>query len=306
MESREYAYKKGDSGEEIMTDVYWINTSIVQSRPIAIIYHAGGFVKWSKAIVPKSQVCTLARMGFVVVVPNYRLCPQISVFDGPVTDSKDCLLWANNRLPGLLQDGSVDVDPRRIVTMGHSAGGTLALLMGNVANVPVTAVLDFYGLKYLSDPSWSLPIPEFQQSPSWPEELINKIHAGPQVSAAERHSGHGIPPPREAWFATHMKQGTWLHQVVKDGDLSRIDGTVQFSASFPKTMFIHGTADKVTHHGFSERAHRELKRLGVVSKLLIVDGAEHVFDLDLTEDDEDFVRYVLPGLQFLRQAVGLL
>jgi acetyl esterase/lipase len=103
-----------------------------------------------------------------------------------------------------------------------------------------------------------------------------------------------------------MKQGTWLQQVAKDGDLVRIDGTARFSASFPQTMFIHGTADKVTHHRFSERAHTELKTLGVVTELLIAEGAEHVFDLNLNEEDEDFVQHVLPGLQFLARAVRLL
>jgi acetyl esterase/lipase len=101
----------------------------IDNTPTAIIYHAGGFVKWSKEMVPKPEIFSLAKMGFVVVVPNYRLCPQISVFDGPVTDAKDCLLWAGKTLPGLLQEKSVNVDPTRVVTMGHSAGGTLALLM---------------------------------------------------------------------------------------------------------------------------------------------------------------------------------
>ena len=95
----------------------------------AIIYHAGGFVKWSKDVVPKSEISTLTDLGFVVLVPNYRLCPQISVFNGPIADSRDCLVWAANELPGLLQNESVEVDRNRIVAMGHSAGGTLALLM---------------------------------------------------------------------------------------------------------------------------------------------------------------------------------
>lgn len=103
-----------------------------------------------------------------------------------------------------------------------------------------------------------------------------------------------------------MKQGTLLDELVKNEDKSTIDGTVRFSTLFPQTMFIHGTADKVTHHRFSERAHEELKRLGVVTDLLLADGEDHVFDLTLEEDDLKFVQYVLPGLKFLARAVGLL
>jgi acetyl esterase/lipase len=78
-------------------------------------------------------------LGFLVVVPNYRLCPHISVFDGPVTDSKDCLVWAVKELPALLKkekkekkDGGDDyyeIDTSKVVTMGHSGGGGLALRM---------------------------------------------------------------------------------------------------------------------------------------------------------------------------------
>ncbi|KAK6835465.1 hypothetical protein RU639_001737 [Aspergillus parasiticus] len=306
MKAREYIYKKGDEGEDILTDVYWSEISSKRSSPIAIIYHAGGFVKWSKDVVPKSEISALTELGFVVLVPNYRLCPQISVFNGPIADSRDCLVWAANELPGLLQNESVEVDPNRIVAMGHSAGGTLALLMGSAPEVPVKAVLDFYGLKYFSDPTWRLPIPEFEQSPSWPQEYIDKIYEGRQVSASPRFLGDGTLPPRDAWFATHMKQGTLLDELVKNEDKSSIDGTVRFSTSFPQTMFIHGTADKVTHHRFSERAYEELKRLGVVTDLLLADGEDHVFDLTLEEDDMNFVKYVLPGLKFLARAVGLL
>ncbi|KAF5865349.1 hypothetical protein ETB97_004160 [Aspergillus alliaceus] len=305
MESREYIYKKGGEGEDLLTDVHWMRNSPKGGSPIAIIYHAGGFVKWSKEVVPKSEISTLARLGFVVVVPNYRLCPQISVVNGPIADSKDCLVWAATKLTELLQTESVVVDSTRIVTMGHSAGGTLALLMGSVPEVPVTAVLDFYGLKYLSDPVWQLPIPEFEESPSWPQEYIDKIYEGPQVSAEVPHLGDDASP-REAWFATHMKQGTLLDKIVEGGDKSYMDGTNRFSASFPRTMFIHGTADKVTHHRFSVRAQEDLKKLGVAADLLLADGEKHVFDLTLQEDDVSFVEYVLPGLEFLARAVGLL
>ncbi|KAE8167327.1 Alpha/Beta hydrolase protein [Aspergillus tamarii] len=306
MKAREYTYKKGNDGEDILTDVYWSGIPSKCSSPIAIIYHAGGFVKWSKEVVPKSEISALAKIGFVVIVPNYRLCPQISIHNGPITDSRDCLVWAADELPGLLQNVSVEVDPTRIVTMGHSAGGTLALLMGSAPEVPVTAVLDFYGLKYFSDPTWRLPIPEFEQSPSWPQEYIDKVYEGHQVSASPRFLWGDTLPPRDAWFATHMKEGTLLDELVQNEDKSCIDGTARFSTSFPRTMFIHGTADKVTNHRFSERAHEELKRLGVVTDLLLADGEEHVFDLTLEEDDMKFVKYVLPGLKFLARAVGLL
>lgn len=73
----------------------------------------------------------LLDLGFgAVVSPNYRLAPTISAREGPVQDAKDSYVWSQTRLPELLaRDANVHLDGNRIVTFGHSAGGTLALLM---------------------------------------------------------------------------------------------------------------------------------------------------------------------------------
>jgi acetyl esterase/lipase len=83
----------------------------------------------SKEMVPKPQIDSLTELGFVVIIPNYRLCPQISVFDGPVADAKDALIWSRTKLPGLLSEEGIIVDPERVAALGHSAGGGLALLL---------------------------------------------------------------------------------------------------------------------------------------------------------------------------------
>jgi hypothetical protein len=63
----------------------------------------------------------------VVVVPDYRLCPQVSLYDGPITDARSCLAWTRNHLPHALEDVGVKADPTHIAAFGHSAGATLAL-----------------------------------------------------------------------------------------------------------------------------------------------------------------------------------
>jgi acetyl esterase/lipase len=73
----------------------------------------------------------LLGLGFgAVVSPNYRLGPTISAQEGPVQDAKDSYLWTQTQLPSILaRDANVRLDGKKIVTLGHSAGGTLALLM---------------------------------------------------------------------------------------------------------------------------------------------------------------------------------
>lgn len=78
-------------------------------------------------MVPKPEIETLVDLGFVVVVPEYRLCPQVSVYNGPIKDAEDCLQWMRQDLPGLLESEGVKVDSQRVAAMGHSAGGGMAL-----------------------------------------------------------------------------------------------------------------------------------------------------------------------------------
>jgi acetyl esterase/lipase len=99
---------------------------------IVIILHGGGFVVGSKDMIPVIQIQTLVQeFGFVAVVPNYRLCPTVSLYEGPVTDTRDCFVWIQEKLPGLLEQDDVNVlvQPEEVVAMGYSAGGTLALLL---------------------------------------------------------------------------------------------------------------------------------------------------------------------------------
>lgn len=81
----------------------------------------------SKAIINH----LIEELGAVVVVPDYRLCPAVSAWEGPVTDAKACLAWVHDELPNVLArtGGQVVIDVNRIATIGFSAGGTLALLL---------------------------------------------------------------------------------------------------------------------------------------------------------------------------------
>jgi acetyl esterase/lipase len=79
-------------------------------------------------MIPEAQKRKLVELGFIVVVPNYRLAPSISLYEGPLQDAKDAYAWCHTELSALLPDG-VSVDPTRMVSIGYSAGATLALMM---------------------------------------------------------------------------------------------------------------------------------------------------------------------------------
>ena len=79
-------------------------------------------------MIAKNQIINLIRMGFVVAIPEYRLCPQVSIYDGPIRDARDVYVWCQEKLPSLLQGAiGIQADGKRLVAWGHSAGANLAL-----------------------------------------------------------------------------------------------------------------------------------------------------------------------------------
>ena len=54
----------------------------------ALDFHGGGYVVvGSRAMLPAAHIEVLNEAGLVAVTSDYRLCPTISVVDGPVADS---------------------------------------------------------------------------------------------------------------------------------------------------------------------------------------------------------------------------
>ena len=84
----------------------------------------------SRAMLPAAHISALNESGFIAVSSDYRLSPTVSVLDGAVSDSVAAYEWAQNDLPRLLEkERGITVDGKNIVTLGHSCGGGLALLM---------------------------------------------------------------------------------------------------------------------------------------------------------------------------------
>lgn len=269
----------------------------------------------STQLIPAAEVSALVEMGFVVILPEYQLCPQVSLHDGPVTDARDCYAWARTTLPGLLrQDALINVDPLRIVVMGHSAGANLALLLGSLPEPPV-AILDLYGVKYLRDPHYHTPLPLFASLPEVPSETLAKVLNGPQaLTSAPMMLPDGKPnlaDPRAAWLLMALKRGTSISGVIEDGNYDRVDGAATFAGlagkaqakRFPPTCFIHGTADDFVPLRVAEQAHRELQAAGVPTKLVVGEGLPHAFDLRGLKKEDKAWEIVEKGLEFLKSYV---
>jgi acetyl esterase/lipase len=279
------------------------------------VIYGGGFVSGSKSSVSNARLESLTLdLGFVVVVPNYRHCPTVSLYEGPIRDVHDCYLWTHDALPKiLLDDLGIVADGQRIAVIGSSAGGLLALhLVGFVnqpphrasdqgqlaytnirpcyqgsATPPPKAIAAYFPALYLSDAFWSTPMASMSAIPRFQPEFLDQVmEEGTVVEAPPSfkkipESPVPVPDlarPRAAWFLSHLRDGTWMQNIVQDGDYARVDPAELFSERYPPTCFIHGTEDKVIPPRFSEQAYRTLQSFSVQSELLIVEGKGHDFE----------------------------
>lgn len=86
--------------------------------PVVVWFHGGGLTGGEK-FIPQE----LMNSGFVVVAPNYRLIPEVSVTEC-IDDAAEAVAWVFSHA------GEFGGDPEKIFVSGHSAGGFLTSMIG--------------------------------------------------------------------------------------------------------------------------------------------------------------------------------
>ena len=103
----------------------------------------------SRKAIRLKQVEHLLDNGVLPISIDYRLCPEINIVEGPMTDVRDAVIWARETLPAITGTLGIHVDPSRIVVVGWSTGGHLAMTTAwtvpTAGHQPPTAILNFYG-----------------------------------------------------------------------------------------------------------------------------------------------------------------
>ena len=101
-------------------DVY-VPTAAGRDRPVVVFFYGGS---WNSGTRDGYQFAgrALAAQGFVVVIPDYRLVPQVR-FPAFVEDGAAAVRWAEAHA------GEYGGDAERVVLMGHSAGAHIAAML---------------------------------------------------------------------------------------------------------------------------------------------------------------------------------
>lgn len=205
--------------------------------PVLINIHGGGWNHGTKE--SQSGFNTFFKMGFAVANIEYRLTPQATA-PAAVEDARCALIYLIKNAKAL------NIDVNKIVIMGGSAGGHLALMAGllandhrfdgncpGVENIRVAAIIDKYGITDVWD---------------W---------------------GYGK-------HITSKSAGRWLGDKANDAAFARSVSPINYiSKDNPPVFIAHGDADPTVPYEQSVELHKKLKEAGVITEFMTIEGGKH-------------------------------
>jgi acetyl esterase/lipase len=178
------------------------------SRPLVVFFYGGRWETGDKSEY-KFVGAALAGLGYAVVLPNYRLYPEVKM-PGFMDDAARATVWAFDHC------AEFGGDPRRFHMMGHSAGAHLAALVTldrrylEATGRPVPAIAGVIGL---SGPYDFLPLDDadlqdmFGPPPLYPQsQPIDFVHAGaPPMLLVHGTDDHTVRPKNSINLAAALK-----------------------------------------------------------------------------------------------------
>ncbi|KAI0141207.1 BcPKS16, polyketide synthase [Xylariaceae sp. FL1272] len=327
-------YKKVDD-VDVHADIYMPSEPVRDPMPIALLVHGGGHMTLSRKAVRPAQCAFLLAHGILPVSLDYRLCPEVNLIEGAMADVRDSLDWARNKLPGLLQPYEVLVDAKKVVLIGYSTGGHLAMTTawtGRELDIePPLAIVSFYGpTDYENTNLFSTPPKGFPRREMTTEEAIQglsgEIATNHEVSSTTMDSSDfkWIKPgdPRSEVLLSLWHERNGLSLLVKslnslDGswDWKRIPSRARVAAISPlaqvkrgtyttPTYLVHGVRDDVVPYSSSLTFVMEMRARNLDCGILTVQGAGHIHDLDLKPGTIEWENEIAPAFEFLFKRLG--
>lgn len=228
-------YASGKNWEQKL-DLY-LPPNTGKPTPVVINIHGGGWNHGTKE--SQSGFNTFFKMGFAVCNIEYRLTPAATA-PAAVEDARCALIYLIKNAKAL------NIDVNKIVVMGGSAGGHLALMAGllandhrfdtncpGVENIKVAAIIDKYGITDVWD--WGY--------------------------------GKNI---------TSKSATRWLGDKANDVAFARSVSPINYvNKNNPPVFIAHGDADPTVPYEQSVELHKKLKEAGVITEFMTVEGGKH-------------------------------
>jgi acetyl esterase/lipase len=226
-------------GIDLKLDVYQ-KRNVNTPQPTLVYMHGGFWVAGNKETAILSLLPWM-EMGWNVINVEYRLG---AVAHAPAA-LEDCLcsLRFIAAPPQLM---AYNIDPQKIVVMGESAGGHLALSLGII---PESAGLDLECVN-------GQPLPKVAAVINWfgVYDVPDVIDGPNKQQAAER------------WFGSMPDR----MEVAK-----RVSPMMYVRAGLPPIITIHGDADRTVPYAQAVKLNADLERLKVPHQLITIPGGGH-------------------------------
>ncbi|MES2775293.1 MAG: alpha/beta hydrolase [Bacteroidota bacterium] len=227
--------------------------------PVVINIHGGGWNKGNKE--SQTGFNTFFKEGFAVANMAYRLSQQAPA-PAAIEDTRCVLIYL------VKHANELNIDPNKIVIMGGSAGGHLALMGGLLANdhrfdsncpttenIKVAAIIDKYGITDLWD--WAY---------------------GP--------------------ILTSKSAVQFLGARAKDEQFAKSVSPIYYvNKNSPPIFIVHGDADPTVPYRHSVDLHKKLVELGVKTQFITVAGGLHgKFEKDKNSEINKAIMSFILGL----------
>ncbi|KAJ5481054.1 hypothetical protein N7539_006948 [Penicillium diatomitis] len=318
-----FQYKEAE-GSKITADVYLPpHAGSPQKYPVVIDIHGGAFMLGHSRMVSLPQVKDCLERGWIVLVPNHRLCPGVDLLNGPMQDIRDLLTWVyDGSLDAALGDEKMyQVDTENVAAFGTSSGGTLALGLGFDVPKPAKAILSLYGAVHFNDPYWTKPLPHVgaKLPPGLSDAFLNRIYDERPVPTdssvsleGQTESGVSKGPdfsrPRDAFAFTQIASGTVLSAIYPqsktvDRTFQKVDPVQNVTPGFPPTWIVHGQADTMVPIDLSRELLSNLKKAGIQCGMTEVPNEEHTFAATMKVGSETWCLQ-RKGFDFLEGIIG--
>lgn len=251
-------YLTVDDGAALSLDVY-LPTKRPAAPARAVLVAHGGF--WSSGARGEAPLASrhLADLGFTVFDVEFRLKPQPN-WQSAIGDLKCAIGWVKRHA----STPDWNVDPTRLVLLGRSSGGHLALMAAYAAADPalppscdagdtsVDAVVALYAPTDLI----------------WGYEHPSNLRAAD--SRARQRAFLGGPPETE-------------------GDRYRaLSPVLRVTPAAPRTLLAHGGRDQFLSHAHMDLLAARLAVAGVPHQALFIPYAQHAFDFGGGFSDQIF------------------
>jgi acetyl esterase/lipase len=220
-------------GEDLSLDFYRAQSA--DTAPLVVVIHGGSWQSGNnRDFIPMNRY--LAGRGFAVADIIYRLAPR-SKFPAARDDTRAAIAFLRS------QADKLKIDPNRIVLLGRSAGGQIALTVAYATDDPgIRGVISLYAPTDLYY-SWDNPGNPLVLDT---ESILTGYLGG---SPAEVPSSYNDGSPI---------------RLVKPGS--------------PPTLLLHGGRDELVSFHQSSRLAKRLDELGVRHVNVLLPWATHAFD----------------------------